>query len=57
MKVIEDEVSKVVKEPLREPKKELPPTNMNRLNPVFNPVLKDEIEVDEYLFKAGMKEK
>lgn len=57
MKVIEDEVSRVVKEPMREPIKELPPTSANKINPVFNPVLKDENEIDEYLFKAGMKEK
>jgi hypothetical protein len=57
MRIIEDEVSKIAREPVREPVKELPATPANQLNPVFNPALKSEIEIDEYLFKAGMKEK
>lgn len=58
MRIIEDEVSKIAREPMREPAKEIPPqSSMNKLNPVFNPVLKDETEIDAYLFKAGMKEK
>lgn len=56
MKLIDDEVTKVATEPIREPIKELPKTNINKLNPVFNPVLKNEIEIDEYLFRAGMKD-
>ena len=56
MKLIEDEVTKVAKEPIREPIIELPKMNMNNLNPVFNPALKDEGEIDEFLFRAGMKD-
>jgi hypothetical protein len=56
MKIIEDEVTKVASEPLREPVKELPKQPMSQMNPVFNPALKDEGEIDEYLFKAGMKD-
>lgn len=56
MKIIEDEVAKVATEPVREPEKELPKTSMNKLNPVFNPALQDEGEIDEYLFRAGMKD-
>lgn len=52
-KIITDEVMKVVREPMREPARPaVTPTP-----PVyFKPALKDESEVDEYLFKAGMKE-
>jgi len=57
MKLIEDEVTKVAQEPIREPIRELPQIPMSKLNPVFNPALKNEDEIDEYLFKAGMKEK
>jgi len=53
-KFIDEEVSKIS---ISEPKKELPVTPMKQLNPVFNPVLKNEEEIDAMLFKAGMKEK
>lgn len=53
-KFIEEEVDKLAKEPIREPIKEMPkPASMQPLNPA----LRDENEIDEYLFKAGMKEK
>lgn len=53
-KLITDEVSKVVREPMREPA----PAAVTPTPPVyFKPALNDENEVDEYLFKAGMKEK
>lgn len=53
-KFIEEEVDKLAKEPIREPIKEMPkPANIQPLNPA----LRDENEIDEYLFKAGMKEK
>ena len=55
LKLIEDEVTKVATEPIREPVKQLPETKV-QVNPVFKPALKDEIEIDEYLFKAGMKD-
>ena len=53
-KFIDEEVSKIS---ISEPQKELPITPMKQLNPVFNPVLKNEEEIDEMLFRAGMKEK
>ncbi len=52
LKLIEAEVTKVANETIREPEKQLP---MNPLKQVFNPALKDEGEIDEYLFRAGMK--
>jgi hypothetical protein len=52
-KLISDEVSKVVREPMREP---APPAVAPTPIVHFRPALKDESEVDEYLFKAGMKE-
>jgi hypothetical protein len=55
MKMIEDEVSKVAKEPIREPVKELPKI-ASVPKQTFNPALKDEGEIDEFLFKAGMKD-
>ena len=48
MKIIEDEVVKTVSEPIREPVRQ----------PVFTPpkpVLNNEEEIDEYLFRAGNK--
>lgn len=53
LKLIDDEVSKMVTEPIREPLKELPKS----ISKPINPALRDEDEIDEYLFKAGMKEK
>jgi hypothetical protein len=53
-KFIDEEVAKLADAPLREPVIEVPKS------PVIipsKPVLTDETEVDEYLFKAGMKEK
>ena len=52
-KLIEDEVSKVVREPLREP---APPAVQPTPIIHFKPALNDEQEIDEYLFRAGMKE-
>jgi hypothetical protein len=56
-KFIDEEVSKLTNETLREPAKELP--KAPPVAPIIpsKPVLKDETEIDEYLFKAGMKEK
>lgn len=51
-KFIEEEVAKVAAEPLREPVKQVP------VAPVMkrpDPVLKNEEDVDNYLFRAGMK--
>jgi hypothetical protein len=56
-KLIDEEVSKISIEPIREPQKELPATPIVKLNPVFNPVLETEEEIDEILFRAGMKPK
>jgi hypothetical protein len=53
MKLIEDEVTKVASEPLREPERILPAV---KPVPIYNPALKGESEVDEYLFRAGMKD-
>jgi len=53
-KFIDEEVSKIS---ISEPKKELPITPVKQIAPIFNPVLKNEDEIDEMLFKAGMKEK
>jgi hypothetical protein len=53
-KFIDEEVTKLVTEPLREPTKEVP--RVQNIAPP-NPALRDESEIDEYLFKAGMKEK
>lgn len=53
-KLIADEVSKVVREPMREPA--LPAVTPTPIIH-FKPALQDEEEVNEFLFKAGMKEK
>lgn len=53
MKLIEDEVTKVASEPIREPERILPAV---KPVPIYNPALKGESEVDEYLFRAGMKD-
>ena len=52
LKLIEKEVEKAVSEPIKEPIKERVPIPSN---PVFNPVLKNETEIDDYLFRAGNK--
>ncbi len=56
MKLIEDEVTKVATEPMREPIKRLPIKNVSKINQESLRALKDEGEVDNYLFKAGMKD-
>jgi len=53
-KFIDEEVSNLS---ISEPKKELPITPMEPPKQIFNHVLKNEQEIDEMLFKAGMKEK
>lgn len=48
LKMIEDEVGKTITEPMREPE----------IRPVYTapkPVLNNEEEIDEYLFRAGQK--
>ena len=48
LKMIEDEVTQTVSEPLKEPV----------IRPVYarpKPVLNNEEEIDEYLFRAGKK--
>lgn len=54
LKLIETEVAKIATETMREPEKTLP--EMRALKQVFNPALKDEGEIDEFLFRAGMKD-
>ncbi len=56
MKLIDEEVTKVATEPIKEPIKEAPKPIITNPNLVINPALKDENEIDEYLFKAGMKD-
>ncbi len=53
-KFIEEEVSKLASTPLREPQKEI---QKSPIIPKSKPVLNDETEIDEFLFRAGMKEK
>lgn len=53
-KFIDDEVAKLTEAPLTEPIKEVP---KSPVVPPSKPVLNDETEIDEYLFRAGMKEK
>lgn len=51
IKAIEEEVAKVANEPVREPAKEI-----IQQQPISHkPVLNNEEEIDEYLFRAGMK--
>jgi hypothetical protein len=52
-KFIDEEVSKLASEPLREPSKEIP---VKEKPQPITPALKNEIEIDEFLFKAGMKD-
>lgn len=56
-KFIDEEVAKLSETPLKEPVKELPKAPITPQMPPSKPVLNDETEIDEYLFRAGMKEK
>ncbi len=44
-KIIEDEVSRVVREPIREPE--------TKRKPKYRPVLQNEEDIDDMLFYAG----
>lgn len=54
LKMIEAEVTRVATEPIREPEIKLPEVSAPKQ--MFNPALKDEGEIDEFLFRAGMKD-
>jgi hypothetical protein len=56
LKLIDDEVKKVATEPIREPVRQLPETKTEPQKLIHKPALKDEIEINHYLFKAGMKD-
>jgi hypothetical protein len=53
LELIDSEVSKVVKEPMREPQRPVVQAAPVKRRP---PSLQHEDEIDNYLFKSGMKE-